>query len=682
MDPGLVALAVAGAVTAAALAPRRHASAVRYALVAQAAALTLTETMLARATLTNDGRYAEVADTASRATPTLYRIAGLWGGSRSSLLTFTWLLALVGALVLLRGHRPVGAARRLLVVAGALSVLTVVFADPFARLAIPAIDGGGLTPILSRPAMLIHPPLLYLGLVLAIIAACEVAGDVVIKPTNAPGSPGPAVPGSARCAWGVLVVALALGSWWAHAELGWGGVWGWDPVENAGLVPWLLLGAAVHAGRTRPTAARALVAAAGWTAIAGTTLTRAGAAQSVHAFASSVRLGRALAVLLAVGVVALWRDLRRRSAPSAPRPTTPVAQLGAITLTVAAVIVAVGTAAPLVAVATGHAPFAVKPSFFVSLLGPLAALALAGQLLVDGPVRRADAVALGAGGLAGLGWFALWRSVPAALVLVVMVVTLGRAVATQGHRSTWPRTLAHGGFALMIAGVAVNATGASATGGLSPGGPALAVHGSVLRLEGVTATADSERTRTVAVIAMRRGGSSVTMRPSLDRWHDVAVPLAETATVSRWGVDTQIVLRRVVPGADGLDRSVSVVVDVHVLPLVRFVWWGAAVMGIGAFATLASPSRRKRRAPDEGRAFYEALPPLPPPMPSLPPPPTRARFSASSRSSVLAAFAGPTTELAAAATVVGGDDATVAESGSVNALAARGTPGASGDRGG
>ena len=591
MEPGVVALVAAAAASVVMVfRPHRLRIPATVQLGLLALALSAAFAVLARATLTVDGRYAEVADTASRATPWPYRLAGLWGGPRSSLLTFVWMIAMVAwAAAVAAALTPV-AVRAMSGLIGGLSGLVLVFANPFTRLDVPAIDGGGLTPILRHPAMLVHPVLLYFGLVLTLVSAFA-----FIEPDERSRA---AAFRLARLAWGVLVLALALGSWWAHAELGWGGLWAWDPIENAGLVPFLLLTAAIHLVRAdQARHGAALVMVAGWCALAGSTITRSGIGQSVHAFASAERLGRALALVAVVAacgvavVIARQRGALRPEPPAGIPESSGLSFFAAVMSALAAFIVTIGTVAPVVADLAGSDSFSVAGRFYrplwILVVGGIGALSI-----LPGSNRWVTSTAAIGGLFVAI---AATRSLPVALLLA------GAFAAAASQMQLWhrvgsrvvPMTVAHLGGLLLLVGVGLSGTGVSVTAPLQLG-ESVRVQGHEVRFDRIVQRNEEERTRVVAELTARSLGRSHVMRPSLDRWNGVRAPVAETATVSTWAVEVQAVLRSAVRGSDVAGTRDAIVLDVHVRPFVRLVWWGAALMGVGALLTT-----RNRRAADD-----------------------------------------------------------------------------------
>jgi cytochrome c biogenesis factor len=299
--------------------------------------------VLGWALVTLDFSYRYVGDTTSRATSAPLRLAGLWGAAEGSLLFFAVMVGVVG-LVGLRGPGNRARERRVLAV-GVLVLLGIdlVLANPFTHVDAAGGDGAGLVPILRHPAMLYHPPLLYLGLALTVI---------------------PFVNGSRRAAlaaWVVLTIAMAAGAHWAYAEVGWGGFWAWDPVENGVLLPWLALLAVIHRGRW-PQLPFVL-------AVLGSYVTRSGTALSVHGFAEDRAVGLAFLVALAAALV---YALLSSSAHVRPAAATRWLRLNNLLVAYVGVVVLFGTALPLVS----STRVTVSPRFFTLYCAPAAAAAV------------------------------------------------------------------------------------------------------------------------------------------------------------------------------------------------------------------------------------------------------------------------------------------------------------------
>ncbi len=288
------------------------------ALVAAVGLVAVAGVDLARALVSGEWALAYVADYTSRDTPWPYRLAGLWAGMEGSLLLWTLFVGVAGAAAARWSRRRLPALEGGVVggVAALVAVLVALLlwaAPPFARLEIPAIDGAGLTPVLRHPAMLYHPLLLYGGQV-ALLAPFAIA--VAARWRRLPA--GAWLVGARRAmalALALLGVAMVAGAHWAYVELGWGGYWAWDPVENTALLPWLAGVAFLHVARRG--AARA---AAGWACAAfllglgGAFLTRSGATASVHAFAEAAVVGWVFAGLLAAATaLAVGAEVRARN---------------------------------------------------------------------------------------------------------------------------------------------------------------------------------------------------------------------------------------------------------------------------------------------------------------------------------------------------------------------------------
>jgi len=479
------------------------------------------------------------------------RVMGLWGGSAGSLLVFTLIVG--WTLVIAPLRRPLALCRPLVV--AVLAWATTLAVDPFARLDTPAIAGSGLSPILEHWAMLIHPPLLYLGLALALVPAAVDEAD--------------------RRRWtvaslAVLTTALALGGGWAYVELGWGGWWAWDPVENAALIPWLLLVATLHAPVDhRVTRWAALTV---WPVVfAGTAMTRTSLRTSVHAFANNDTLGWALwPLVIIVSTFAVVHGIRSAGGPNTtmPRPTMiPVGLLLA-----AAVVVTLGTFRPFV---PGDAT---DGAFYARFLYPVAILGLPGLGVIPrirrvAPVRLLAEASVGAllGILsgAGVGWSTWWQLVFAGALGAALMTTVGDGP------TPWPRTLAHVGMVCVLAG-ALGGT-ASTTQTFS-----LALDASE-SIDGVTVTNRGVELDSVAqpVLTATIDVDGTQVRPSLTIYPQRRLRLPEVATVKRVHQDVQVILR----SADDYETAT---VTVNVEPLTQFVWLGASLIVFAMFIRLFS----------------------------------------------------------------------------------------------
>jgi len=403
-------LAAAGALVASAAGWLRAAR----ALVAVILALfTLSAAALVVAILGDQFHFASIANYSERALPIGYKLASFWAGQAGSLLLWAWMVAAFGlvAVITLRKADVVqqaGACGTLAIILGFFAALMLFVSDanPFAPLLVedPATheliattpaDGHGLNPMLQDPAMLAHPPLLFLGYAgLAITFALMVGGVLA-------GQLGSEWLARVRrwtlASWVLLGAGILLGMWWAYVELGWGGYWAWDPVENASLLPWLTATALLHTlivqrsrGQFKGINA-ALIALTFLLTIFGTWLTRSGVIQSVHSFAKS-EVGVFLLVFLvltagasAVLLLSRWKILRpeRGPAPWTAHEWTFFTAAGLLMLMM--LFTALGTIRPLLSEATGEARMSVAPEFYNRYVAELFGLLLV-ALMTLGPL--------------------------------------------------------------------------------------------------------------------------------------------------------------------------------------------------------------------------------------------------------------------------------------------------------
>jgi cytochrome c-type biogenesis protein CcmF len=465
--------------------------------------------------------------------------------------------------------------------------LLLLVSNPFDRLAVPALDGGGLNPVLLHPAMLYHPPLLYAGAVgLVVPFAMVLSGRRGDHTWLAP---------AVRVAGVSLVLlsaGLLAGAHWAYVELGWGGYWAWDPVENGGLLPWLAGVAFVHAGvaaRRRDgagsTSAAGLAGLAFLLGLLGSFLTRSGASESVHAFAEARAVGWVLGAGVVVAAVATVAVVVRRRQP--PAGADVVIAANNVLLVALAVVIGFGTVYPVIAGWFGAGGVIVTGRYFALVAAPLAVALLA--LLGVGPQRAASrrrlapaTAGLVAAAVAG-AWFAERRPLA---VLMVGLAAAAAALTVAGWRrrprARWP--LAHLGVAVLLAGVAGTTTGTQVTAPLSTGDE-VAVRGFTLRLDGVVPAEAPDGGRAArAVLTLRRGdGTLATLRPVAlvsDRGQRVSVAALRSTPVQ----DVQVALRTVGEGGE------AVIVEIAVIPLMQLVWWGGLLLVAGlGWSVLRSP---------------------------------------------------------------------------------------------
>ncbi|MGH2879484.1 MAG: heme lyase CcmF/NrfE family subunit [Solirubrobacteraceae bacterium] len=284
----------------------------RRSVYALAGILTVAFAVLELAFLRSDFSFNTVADTSSATTPTFYKAAAVWSSQEGSLLLWAWLLSLWSSLVLFLTRRRLReesayATAILLGFAGFFDCLMIFYATPFATTNPAPAEGVGLDPLLRHPSMMIHPPMLYSGYTLCIVPLAFGMGALLARKVDAEWIR--ATRRFALAAWLFLGVGIMLGARWSYSELGWGGYWGWDAVENASLMPWLTGTAFLHSLMIQEKRGMlkvwnvSLVLATGTLAIMGTFLVRSGVLSSIHAFGGAT-LGVPFVTLIGVLIAA------------------------------------------------------------------------------------------------------------------------------------------------------------------------------------------------------------------------------------------------------------------------------------------------------------------------------------------------------------------------------------------
>ena len=414
----------------------------RRSVYALAVLATAAFAILIAAFLRSDFHFTVVATHSSTTTPTFYRAAAAWSSQEGSLLLWVWLLSLWSSLVLflvrrrLRDVAPYATA--VLLGFGAFFTALLVFSvTPFHTVASAPAEGTGLNPLLRHPSMMIHPPMLYSGYTLWAIPFAFAIGALVVRRVDADWIR--ATRRFALAAWFFLGVGILLGARWSYAELGWGGYWAWDPVENASLLPWLTGTAFLHSVMVQEKRGMlkvwnvSLILATGTLAILGTFLVRSGILDSIHAFGAST-LGVPFVSLIGVmiaGSVALIVT-RRASLRSEHRLDSLLSReavfLGNnLVLVGLAFVVFWGTFFPLISEAVTGEKAAVGPPWFDRYTVPLALVLV--LLSGIGPViawRRAT--------LANARRNFMWPVVAAAVTLVTLIafgVTQNAAAVTM-----------------------------------------------------------------------------------------------------------------------------------------------------------------------------------------------------------------------------------------------------------
>lgn len=571
----------------------------RWALVGSALAGLAATVVLTAALITGDFSVAYVAETTSLATPWPYRLAALWGGMDGSMLLYTVMVLAIGAGAL---RRPIPV-RVTAAIGLGLLLITVFFANPFAVLDIPAVDGGGLLAILQHPAMIYHPPILYLGLTTLIVPLA-----LTVDMTMTDGERTAWMVRTRRwlyVSWTLLTVGMAAGANWAYVELGWGGFWAWDPVENTALMPWLASTVFLHTSRIEEATGRwrrwnVMFAALPFAlTVMGVYLTRSGATGSIHSFAEDPVVGRLLLVSAAVvGVGALVLALRSQRGESwggvrVERDTWLVTN--ALLLTLALVFVTAGSAYPAFASVFGGEDVTVDSRFFVvTILGVAVGIAVGVAMSIRRRrvaygimVAIAAAVSLAiAGARAGI---LLMAPALASVSLLAVGLVKGRG---RGHRLTV--YLAHLGMAVLLTGVAGSSFGDEFNGSMRPG-DSVEVAGHEISLTDVES---GEAGRYVFVRAdFDLDGTPIS--PEIRGYEEQTTPVAEPALRSGVVDDVVVAISLLFPDSD------TVEVSVFVRPLVMWVWVGAVLIGLAGlvalFARDGDASGRRRPATEAPR---------------------------------------------------------------------------------
>jgi cytochrome c-type biogenesis protein CcmF len=379
---------------------REFATSARRAVYALAALLVLAMVLLEAAYVRSDLSFKLVAQNSSTDTPAFYKLTAMWSSQEGSLLLWVFLLSVFSSAVLfltrdrLRRITP-WATSVLGVVAGFFLFLMVFGENPFATLASPPAEGSGLNPLLRHPAMMFHPPMLYTGYVGFTIPFAFAVGALISRSVGAEWIR--ATRRFALVAWTFLGFGILLGSLWSYSELGWGGYWAWDPVENASLMPWLTGTAFIHSIMVQEKRGMlrvwnvSLIIATFMLALLGTFLVRSGILDSIHAFGAST-LGTKFLVFISVAlvgsvllVVSRRDDLRSEARIDALLSREVFFLLNNLVLILICVVVFWGTFFPLISEALTGTEESVGPPFFNGIIAPIAlvlvALSAIGPLL-------------------------------------------------------------------------------------------------------------------------------------------------------------------------------------------------------------------------------------------------------------------------------------------------------------
>ena len=601
----------------------------------QMAAVTLAFGALTWAFVATDFSVALVAGYAHSALPMTYRFTAVWGNHEGSMLLWVWVLAGWTSALAWRMRGADAAQRaRVLGVMGLIGIGFLAFllftSNPFLRAWPVPADGQGMNPLLQDPGMIWHPPLLYMGYVGLVVAFAYTVAGLLQGRLDAAWAR--AIRPWTLVAWAFLTVGIALGSFWAYYELGWGGWWFWDPVENASFMPWLVATALLHSAAMADARGSfrlwtALLALLGFAlALLGTFIVRSGVLSSVHAFASDPGRGLfilAFLVLVVGGALALyaWRAPAVGAGASFQGWSREGLLFGqTLLLMVAAASVLLGTLYPMLLDALGLGKLSVGPPYFEAVFAPLMLLVMA--LMVPGPVlawRRAAWVWpslgwLGAAALAlalasavawwvpGASW-ATWAGLAMAAWVVLGVARhvlqwlsqpLPRAVRWRTLRGAkggmW---LAHLGVAVFAIGVAVVSTwGHEQDLRLRPG-EEMAVGDVRLRFDGITMAPGPNYFAIRASLPMLQNGQTLTTLQPERRLY-----LANGQTMTEVAIDRSLWRDVYVALGESVGND-AFAFRVHHKPLVNWIWLGCLMMALGG---LMAAVDRRRVGPAEGTA--------------------------------------------------------------------------------
>ena len=560
-----------------------------------------------------------VAANSHSAKPWIYKFAGAWGNHEGSMLLWVSVLALAGAGIAVFARRL--SEPMLVATLGAQAAIGLGFyafllfaSNPFARLDPAALEGRGLNPLLQDPGLAFHPPTLYFGYVGLSVAFSFAVAALLTREV------GPALARAMRpwvlAAWILLTLGITAGSYWAYYELGWGGWWFWDPVENASLMPWLAATALLHS--VNVLAARGGLRA--WTmmlavlafsmSMVGTFLVRSGILTSVHAFAVDPQRGTFILMLLAfyIGAALILFALRvgsiREGARFALVSREAALVANNLLLSVILGIVLLGTLYPLLVEAVTGEKLSVGAPYFNAVAGPLA-LTL-GALLLIGPRlrwRRDSRPLFGRIAIPGLivvgallvSWLAaphigllprFGLAIAAALAVFSFAPLFGRNVL-RAPLSLWGMVIAHFGVAVALAGMAADSAFTQETLAVARINDRLAVGPWVVRLAKIEPVVGPNWTAMEATLRASRGEGAVVLKPQTRVFTDPPTETNEAAIHT--SLDGQLYA---VIGRQDPDRRWQV--RLWWKPFVTLIWLGGVLIALGGLLALVGRQWRQR----------------------------------------------------------------------------------------
>jgi cytochrome c-type biogenesis protein CcmF len=594
------------------------AAAVRPVAIVQGLLALLAMALLIALFLDSDMSVRLVVENSHSAKPWLYKFAGAWGNHEGSMLLWVTILGLAGgAVAILERSLP---ERTLTATLGAQATIALGFyafllfsSNPFARLNPAAADGLGLNPLLQDPGLAFHPPTLYTGYVGLSVAFSFAVGALVTRDVGSAFAK--AMRPWVLIAWIFLTLGITAGSYWAYYELGWGGWWFWDPVENASLMPWLAATALLHsvtvlATRDGLRAWTIMLAVVAFSmSMIGTFLVRSGILTSVHAFAVDPKRGAFILALLAIyigGALALFAA--RIGTVRAGTTFDPVSREGGLVannllLSVILGIVLIGTLYPIVAASFG-VQLSVGPPFFNKAAGPIALLLVA--VMAVGPLlrwRRDDAKAvlgrvmlpIGATLVAAIALLFVWPGVLpwaglslAAGLAVASIAPLWKRNLRRTPLFTYGMVIAHLGIAVSLAGMASDSAFTKETLVAVRAGEPARVGPYTVTLDGISPVIGENWSALEARLTAKRGDSARILRPQLRFFANPPTSTNESAILTV--LDGQ--LYTVLGQPDGQGRWQ---LRLWWKPFVTLIWFGGVLIALGGALSLLGRVRRERR---------------------------------------------------------------------------------------